>query len=212
MTALPPDDASRSADDEVAAHLRANPGFLAARPALFAALEPPVRVHGAVLADHMAAMIGAARARTAEMEARADSVLAAGRAAAGIAERVQEAVLAVLQAADVADCVAETWPGLLGVDAAALCCEGRRPRWRTLPAGSVRPLLRGRPMALRDRPADAQMLHAEASLLAERDVLVGVPGRRPALLALVSRDPACLPNTQNWVFLGRVLGALTRDD
>ena len=121
-------------------------------------------------------------------------------------------MLAVLHATDVADCVAETWPGLLGVDAAALCCEGRRPRWRSLPAGSVRPLLRGRPMALRDRPADAQLLHAEAALLAERDVLVAVPGPRPALLALVSRDPACLPNTQNWVFLGRVLGTLTRDE
>ncbi len=211
MTAEPSDEISRDAED-VAAYLRANPGFLAAHPALFAALDPPSRVHGAVLADHMAAMIQAARVRTAEMERHAEAVLAAGRAAAGIAERVQAAVLAALQAADVAECVSETWPGLLGVDAAALCCEGRRPRWRSLPHGSVRPLLRGRPMVFRDRPADAQLLHAEAALLAERDVLVGVPGPRPALLALVSREAACLPNTQNWVFLGRVLGALTQNE
>ncbi len=173
---------------------------------------PPERVHGAVLADHMAAMIRAARARAAERDAQAELVLAAGRAAASTAERVQEAVLSVLRAADIAECVAETWPGLLGVDAAALCCEAFRPRWRILPHGSVRALLCNRPIVFRDRPADAAMLHAEAALLAERDVLVHVPGPHPALLALVSRDRACLPATQSWAFLGRVLGALAVDD
>ena len=197
--------------DAVAAYLAANPGFLAERPALFATLAPPARVHGAALADHMEAMIRAARARAAERDAQAELVLAAGRAAASIAERVQEAVLSALQASDLAECVAETWPGLLGVDAAALCCEAFRPRWRILPHGSVRTLLRNRPTVFRDRPADAAMLHAEAALLAERDVLVHVPGRYPALLALVSRDPACLPTTQSWAFLGRVVGALVAD-
>lgn len=198
--------------EQVATYLRGDPGFLAARPELFAALTPPVRVHGAVLADHMAAMIQAARNRAAEMDAQAECVLAAGRAAAGIAERVQEAVLSAVQATDVAECVAETWPGLLGVDAAALCCETQRPRWRILPRGTVRALLGQRAVVFRDRPQDAPLLHAEAALLAERDVLVCVPGRHPALLALVSRDPACLPNTQGWAFLGRVLGALLGDD
>ncbi len=206
MTAECPDTA-----DAVALYLAAHPGFLAARPALFATLAPPERVHGAVLADHMAAMIRAARARAAERDAQAELVLAAGRAAACIAERVQEAVLAVLQASDPAECVAETWPGLLGVDAAALCCEAFRPRWRILPHGSVRALLRNRPIVFRDRPADAAMLHAEAALLAERDVLVQIPGPHPALLALVSRDPASLPGTQGWAFLGRVLAALVGD-
>ena len=138
-------------------------------------------------------------------------MLAAGRAAASIAERVQEAVLSALQAPDLAECVAETWPGLLGVDAAALCCEAFRPRWRILPHGAVKRLLRNRPAVFRDRPADAAMLHAEAALLAERDVLVHVPGPQPALLALVSRNAASLPTTQGWAFLGRVLGALIHD-
>jgi uncharacterized protein YigA (DUF484 family) len=197
-----------SQPEHVAAYLRANPGFLAARPELFAVLHPPARVHGANLADHMVAMVRAARAHAASSDAESARVLAAGRASSCIAERVQTAVLAALHATDIIDCVIETWPGLLGVDAAALCCEDGRPRWRSLPVGAVKSLLRNRPMVFRDRPADASLLHAEAALLAERDLLVHLPGERPALLALVSRDPACLPNTQAWVFLGQVLSAL----
>ena len=191
--------------EQVEAYLRAHPGFLAERPELYAGLAPPRRVHGAVFADHMDAMLAQARLRAAEMEARASDVLAAGRAASGIAERVQEAVLALLHAADPAECVTETWPGLLGIDAAALCCEGIRPRWRTLPSGAIRVLLRQRSLVFRDRPADAPLLHAEAAMLAERDALIELPGT--ALLALVSRDPAALPATLAWGFLGRALGA-----
>ncbi len=77
-------------------------------------------------------------------------------------------------------------------------------------ARAIAVLMRGRATMCRDRPSDALLLHAEAALLAERDVLVRLPVAAPALLALVSRDPACLPNTQGWAFLGRVLGALTR--
>lgn len=193
-------------------YLRAHPGFLAAHPELYAVLAPPTRVHGAVFADHMAAIIDAARAQAAGLRQQAEDVLANGRAAAGVAERVQAAVLAALAAADLVDCVTEVWPGLLGVDAAALCCETSHPRWRKLPRGAVRSLLADRPMTLRDRPADAMVLHAEAALLAERDVLVRVPGQRHALLALVSRHPAGLPNTQAYVFLGEVLGVLLSRD
>jgi uncharacterized protein YigA (DUF484 family) len=208
------DSAARPADhrsldaEQVAAFLRANPAFLAARPELLAAQEPPARVYGDGLTDHLTAMVRAARDRADAMAARASAVLSAGRASSAIAERMQEAIIAVLHAADPAECVTEAWPGLLGVDAAALCCEAIRPRWRTLPQGAVKSLLRGRPVVVRDRPGDAVMLHAEAALLAERDVLVRLPGRQPALLALVSREPSALPATQSWSFLGRVLAAL----
>ena len=191
--------------DLVRAYLLANPQFLAENPALYARLTPPVRVHGGVFADHMAAMLQQARARAAEMEARAADVLAAGRATTGIAERVQEAVLALIRAADPAECVAEDWPGLLGIDSAALCCETVRPRWRTLPLGAVRTLMRNRTLVFRDKPGDAALLHAEAALLAERDLLVGLPG--VGLLALASRDALALPVTQAWGFLGRALAA-----
>ncbi len=197
--------------ERVAAFLRANPAFLAERPELYGVLDPPRRVHGPILADHMSAMLQAARRHAAEMEAKSEAVLGAGRAAAGIAERVQSAVLAALQAADPVECVSEILPGLLGVDAAALACEGIRPRWRTLPPGSVKALLRNRPVVFRERPADAALLHAEAALLAERDILVLLPGEQPALLALVSRDAAALPAPQGMAalaFLGKVLAAL----
>jgi uncharacterized protein YigA (DUF484 family) len=199
--------------DSVAAYLRAHPSFLVERQELYRSLEPPARVHGDVLADHMAAMLRAERAHARDMQGQASSVLQAGRAAAGIAERIQAAVLALLQANDVSECVTDVLPGVLGVDAAALCCEGFAQRWRILPPGAVRVLMRGRPVVFRDHPADAALLHAEAALLAERDVLIRLDCRRPSLLALVSRDPCTLPmaqGTQSFAFLGGVLSALLR--
>jgi uncharacterized protein YigA (DUF484 family) len=217
MSTLPPPSSPASSKphelepEQVSAYLRANPAFLADHPELYAVMDPPRRVHGKVLADHMDAMLRAARAHAAEMDAKATAVLNAGRAAGAIADRVQEAVLAALLAADPVEYVVETLPGFLGVDAATLVCEAIRPRWRTLPPGAIKGLLRNRPVVFRDRPADAVLLHAEAALLAERDILVHLPGDSPALLALVSRDASALPAMQGMqalAFLGRVLAAL----
>jgi uncharacterized protein YigA (DUF484 family) len=197
--------------DRIADYLRANPDFLAGRPELYRVLTPPQRVHGEALADHMTAMVRIERAHAAAQEERAATVLNAGRAAAGIADRVYEAVLALVAANDLPECVTSELPHLLSVDAAALCCETFRHGWRTLPPGATAMLMRGKPVIVRDRPSDAALLHAEAALLAERDVLVRLPGPAPALLALVSRDPAALPGlqaTQAFAFLGRVLGTL----
>jgi uncharacterized protein YigA (DUF484 family) len=199
--------------ESVARYLRANPSFLAERPELYRVLEPPARVHGETMADHMAAMLRAERTHARDMQGQAFSVLQAGRAAAGIAERIQAAVIALLAAGDLCECVADVLPGVLGVDAAALCCEGFAPRWRILPPGAVRVLMRGRPVLFRDHPSDAALLHAEAALLAERDVLVKLDFRRPALLAVVSRDPGTLPGAQSsqaFAFLGSVISALLR--
>ena len=129
----------------------------------------------------------------------------------GLAERVHAAVISLIGAADIFECVANEMPHLLGVDAAALCCETFIPGWRSLPPGAVAMLMTGRSVVCRDRPSDAVLLHAEAALLAERDVLVRLPGPMPALLALVSRDPAALPGVHAsaaYALLGRVLGVL----
>ncbi len=196
----------------VASWLAANPSFLAGRPELYRVLTPPQRVHGEALADHMSAMLRIERAHNAALSERAGAVLSAGRAAASVTERVHEAVLALLAAGDVVECVANELPHLLGVDAAALCRESFHPRWRILPPGAIAMLMRGKPVISRDRPTDAVLIHAEAALLAERDVLIRLPGAQPALLALVSRDAASLPGpsaTQPFAFLGRVLAALT---
>jgi uncharacterized protein YigA (DUF484 family) len=199
---------ARSSEDRaqaVAAFLRAHPNFLADRPDLYRTLTPPRRVHGEVLADHMAAMIAAERVHAAAMATRADDVLAAGRAAAGLVQRVQAAVLALIRARDPAECVIAEFPALLAVDSATLRTEGEG-----IPRGGVAMLLGKRDAALRAGPEDAGMLHGEASGLASVDALVRVPGDPPMLLCLAAREPGALDPAQGsaaLVFLGRAVAA-----
>ncbi|HTB46790.1 MAG TPA: hypothetical protein VK741_24445 [Acetobacteraceae bacterium] len=195
----------------VEAFLRAHPTWLAEHPGLYRLLAPPVRVHGEQLADHMAAMVHAERAHAAAMAERADNVLAAGRAAAGLAARVQEAVLALLRSADPVDCIGHEMPGILGVDAVHLCLEALHPGARPLPQGTVARLLEGRQVLFREVATDARLLHAEAAGLAGHDALALVPGEgSPALLALLARDPWALDPGQGagaLAFLGRAVAA-----
>lgn len=195
----------------VAAFLRANPDWLARNPDLYRILTPPVRVHGEVLADHMAAMVHAERAHAAAMEERADDVLAAGRAAAGMASRVQEAVLALLRAADPLDCVSGEMPSILAVDSAHLCVEAIMPGTLPLPSGTVARLLGGRQVLFRETVTDTRRLHAEAAGLAGHDALVAVPSHGPpALLALLARDRTVLDPVRGsgaLAFLGRAIAA-----
>ena len=199
----------------VAVFLRAHPRFLAERPELYRVLAPPQRIHGEVLADHMAAMVRTERARAAAMAERADGVLAAGRATAGMTARVQEAVLALIGAGDVAECVTVAFPALLAVDAAALCVEtGLRgaalPGVRKLPPGTVARLLGGRAVTHRSDAPEAQLLHGEAAALACHDALVRVPGEPAALLALSAREHWMLDPAQGagaLSFLGRAVAA-----
>ncbi len=188
----------------VEAFLRANPAWLAEHPQLYHVLEPPARVHGEGLADHMAAMLRAQRASV-------DGLLAAGRATAGLAGRVQDAVLALLRSNDAADCVSSEMPGILAVDAAHLCLEGDHPGARRLPEGTVAQLLNGYQVLFRDSPPDARTLHAEAAGLARHDALVRVPGEGPpALIALLARDRHVLDPSQGagpLAFLGRAVAA-----
>ena len=188
----------------VEAFLRANPAWLAEHPDLYGVLEPPWRRYGDGVADHMAAMLRMQRER-------ADGLLAAGRATAGLAGRVQDAVLALLRSADPADCVSGEMPGILGVDAAHLCIEAEFPGARRLPDGVIARLLDGRQVVFRDAPADARLLHAEAAGLARHDALVRVPGEGPAaLLALLARDRHMLDPAQGTGplgFLGRAVAA-----
>jgi uncharacterized protein YigA (DUF484 family) len=187
----------------VEAFLRANPAWLAEHPQLYHVLEPPARVHGEGLADHMAAMLRAQRASV-------NGLLAAGRANAGLAGRVQDAVLALLRASDPTDCVSGEIPGILALDAAHLCIEGDTPGARRLPDGTINTLLDGRHIVFRDAPADARLLHAEAAGLARHDALVRVPGEGPpAMLALLARDRHALEpsGAAPLIFLGRAVAA-----
>ena len=202
MTLLPQTEEEDEAE-RIAAWLAARPHFLAERPALYRRLEPPRRVHGERLADHMAAMLAA------ERHALRDTARAA-RSGDSLATRVQGAVLALIGSHDPAETIALEWPTLLGLDSVALAAEGLpRRHIRPLRPGVVgRLLLPGRHLLLRDRGAaglpDDSALHGEMAPLVTRDALLRLPGT--GLLVLGTREPALLPAQGS----GRALDFLAR--
>jgi uncharacterized protein YigA (DUF484 family) len=205
----------------VAAFLEANPGFLAERPDIYRALVPPRRIHGEVLADHMAAMLDMERTRTRALEAEVLAAIEAGRAGAGLSVRIRLAVLALMRAQDVMEAVTQEIPALLGVETCALAAEpGTGAGFMVLPAGTrtlapgaVQRLIgRGRDAVVRTQPQDAALLHREAAPLIVRDALARVPlaNGPPALIALGTRQANALPVRQSvgvLAFLGRAVAA-----
>jgi uncharacterized protein len=207
----------------VEAYLREHPEFLAERPELYRVLLPPRRVHGENVADHMAAMLAAERNRTRALEAEMDSVLADGRAGAGLVVRVRLAVLALMRANDVVEAVTQELPALLGVETCTLAAEPTTAqrmahRWPLagvlpLPHGAVARLIgHGRDAVVRSQPSDREMLHAEAASLVARDALARVPlfAAGPTVLAMGARDASSLPARQatpTIAFLGRAVAA-----
>ncbi len=227
--------ASADPDEAVAEYLRDNPDFLARRPELYRTLLPPKRVHGEVLADHMAAMIAAERARIRALEEEIQASIADGRAGVALALRVRLAVLALMRARDVVDSVTQELPPLLRVESCNLVAEAPRARAflpgrmmpapmpqetalpgtgvRLLPQGMVATLLsRGKDAVIRTSPTETELLHGEAAPLVTRDALVRVPVwcGTPCLLALGAREAAALPARQSqhtFAFLGRAIAA-----
>jgi len=178
----------------VAAWLAANPRFLVENPSLYEVLEPPVRLHGQVFADHMAAMLTAARSGGRAAAIRRE-------AAESLAARVQAAVLALIEQPDPRATVAEDWPRLLNL----AVCSIIRP-----PAGLLPP---GRTVLLRDAPAVSAALHGEAAPLVVRDALLPLELEDPAVLVLGAREAEALPmrgGTAALEFLGRALAAVLR--
>ena len=186
----------------VAFYLRANPGWLAAHPELYAVLEPPRRLHGEAFADHMVAMIEQAR--------RHGNGAAAGRRAAdGFTQRVQDAVVALMRAADAIWCLHHDLPGLLHVESVRLCAEVDVAGAQRLPPGTVEQTL-GQRAALVRAAIRNPLLHGEATPLATEEAVIRVPLRAgPALLALGARDRSGLEGagTQNLGFLGQAASA-----
>ncbi|MES2711320.1 MAG: DUF484 family protein [Pseudomonadota bacterium] len=198
--------------DAVEAWLRRHPRFLAERPALYTVLTPPKRPHGEAIADHMAAMISAERAKMAALELEFERMLAQGRAQDGFADRIARAVLALMRTRDAIDTVSNELPALLGIDSCTLAAEAPARRGvLPLPPGTVARLIgTGRDALVRAEPADAALLHAEQALLIARDALARVPGPTPMLIALGARDAAALPENHaapQLAFLGRAVAA-----
>jgi len=198
--------------DAVEAFLRRHPHFLAERPALYAVLAPPRRVHGEAMADHMAAMIAAERARMARLEEEFARILAQGRAQDGFSDRIARAVLALMRTRDPVDAVTHELPSLLGIDSCTLAAEAPARRGVVpLPAGTVGRLLgAGRDAVVRAEPLETALLHAEQAPLIARDALARVPGPVPMLIALGAREAAALPASHaapQLAFLGRAVAA-----
>ncbi|WP_424137797.1 hypothetical protein [Roseomonas chloroacetimidivorans] len=183
----PEDPVSEGEAARVAAYLAAHPGFLAERPSLYRSLHPPVRVHGETLADHMAALLSAARAET-------GAVAEAARSGQDLTLRAALAATALIGAPDPLGVVSAEWPVLLGLEAATLAAEATpSPALRDLPAGTIARLMGGREVVLRDAPSDAAMLHGEAHPLIARDALARLPGPEPRLLVLGAREAGRIP-------------------
>ncbi|MCX7932275.1 MAG: DUF484 family protein, partial [Rhodovarius sp.] len=179
---------------QVEEYLRAHPDFLAQRPELYLVLEPPQRVHGDRMADHMAAMLAAARVHLREAEAEGQA--ARGRAQ-GFADRAALAVLALLRAPDVLECVTQEWPQILGVRCCHIGCEATQRRYvPRLPAGTVADLLPpGRDAVIRLTPIQLPLLHRESAPHIVRDALARIPapGGQPMLLAIGAASAEELP-------------------
>lgn len=195
--------------EAVEAFLRANPGWLAAQTALYAEMDPPRRVHGEGMADHMAALLHAARTRAGHLARDAAAAAADRRAAEGFAARVREAVLALMRAPDPCWSVQHDLPALLRLDSARLCVERLQPGASPVPSGTVAATLGQRQAVMRDH-ALQPLLHGEAAALAGREALVRVPLQgAPALLALACRDGRALAGATTPVlaFLGQAVAA-----
>ena len=157
------------------------PDFLQRHPTLYMTLDPPARVHGEALADHMAAMIVAVRRQNAGL--RTD--VAARRHASGLRARVEDAVLGLLRARDTLEWVEVELAPTLGLDAAHLwrCGSGQ-----AIPEALARQLLGGRDVSLRGAGGSAG-LHGAAASLVRSEALVRVAGHSGlAVLALGSRE------------------------
>jgi len=196
---------------DVETWLLAHPDFLAQRPELYLALEPPQRVHGERMADHMAAMLAAARVHMREVDAEAQQQVRQSNPA--FATRAGEAVLALLRAPDTLECIAREWPAILGVEACHVGCEAAQRRHVVrLAAGTLSQLLPpGRDAVVRSAPLHVEPLHKEAAPVIRRDALARVPapGGQPMLLAIGARDAEMLPAAavESIAFLGRAVGA-----
>jgi uncharacterized protein YigA (DUF484 family) len=206
--------AALPAPEAVTAFLQAHPDFLAERPDLFRLLDPPRRIHGERLADHMAAMLHAERRRVRSLEAEMDAAVTAGRAGHGLTIRVRLAVLALMRCQDVVEAVTQELPALLGIETCTLLGEApdRRGVVR-LPRGMVARLLGpGKDALVRNTLTETELLHQEAAGLVTRDALARVPvwTGHPTLLAIGARDPGALPARQataTLAFLGRAVAA-----
>jgi uncharacterized protein YigA (DUF484 family) len=194
-------------DRAVARYLRDNPDWLAGHPEVYRALRPPARVHGEVLADHMAAMVMRERQHAAAMEEQTEAILAVGRATGTMLTRIHEVVVALIAAASIVDWLHAEMPRIMGADAAFVALFGGQ-RGDRGEAGRLDCVLGADSVILREDPADAAVLYDEAAPLAGHDALIRLP--EVGVLAIAWRgkiDPELRHSRPGLAFLGQAVGA-----
>jgi hypothetical protein len=160
------------------------------------------------MADHMMAMILRERSHAETMTAQAEAVLAAGRATASILSKVHEAVLVLMQASDVVDCLTTEVPSILAVDALCLCRHGGAAE-SDGHAGRLGALLGAHNLVVRVSPEDSLSLYREAAALARFDLLIKLPS--VGVLGLAYRNESSFgagAGQSAWQFLGQAIATM----
>lgn len=197
-----PAPAGPEEEAQVLSFLRAHPEFLAAHAELLAPLLGVERESGDRVVDLQRFMVGRLRARTQELEAERDQMVALARLNLKSQTRVHRAVLALMGAPSfehLIQAVTIDLPVFLGIDAASLCIEATAtppPRCETagvrlLDPGAVdRVIGPARDMLLEAaRPADRAIFGSAAQLVRSTALLrLKISPSSPiGLLALGSR-------------------------
>lgn len=227
MPSKPDDATSREGLEltgaEVAAYLRAQPGFLLRNPDLLAALTPPARHLGEQVVDLQDFIIQRLRREVARLEAAQAELIAASRSNLCRQAQVHAAVLALLEATTLdhlIEIVADDLAAILGVDVVTLCVESAGavvqqpsvPGLRCVKAGTVARLMGSeRDVLLRPTVVGDERLFGAAAALVRSDALARLGGCKAGpsgLLALGSRRHGRFQpghGTEPFRFLARVL-------
>ncbi len=214
-------------DEEIEAYLLRNPALLRDNPALLAGLSPPDRhADDDKVVDLQRHMVDRLSGEVRRLRDTQGAILAASRTNLATQGQIHEAVLALLDAADVAHflhALTRDLPQILDLEAVSLAIEAEAPgpNWseggdaRLLPAGRVDDLLgEGRDVVLRTETRDGEMLFGPAAGLVQSDALVRLdlgPGGPAGLIAFGARSPGRFhpgQGTEILRFLCRVLERL----
>lgn len=214
-------------DEEIEAYLLRNPGLLRDNPALLAGLTPPDRHAGDdKVSDLQRHMLDKLSGEVRRLRDTQGALLAASRTNLATQGQIHEAVLALMEAADIGHflhAVARDLPQILDLDAVSLALEAEAPGpdWSTggdvrfLPKDRVDRLLgEGRDVVLRTETEDSEMLFGPAAGLVRSDALVRLdlgPSHPPALVGFGARSAGRFhpgQGTEILRFLCRVLERL----
>lgn len=189
-------------DEQVAAHLRANPDFLLRYPELAACLAAPPRENSeGRVADLQQYMIDRLRQELDEVKGCAEHLIGTQRSNMSLQARIHDAVLTVLASGSLAD-LTEALSGLsepLEVDVITLCLETSdevRPEIAAsgvlrLPRGTCAAIFGDRDTVLRGQASGDEGMFGSLAPLVRSYALARLPAgqrRPPGLLALGSRD------------------------